>query len=143
MTVYDLPAIYTSFNGVALIHIIIGLLMIKIGQRKPHIASMSIALLFSLAFLGCYLYFHFNTPQAHFAGTGWTRPVYFTLLLTHIPLAVLTPVLVFMTVMPALKHRFDKHKRLAKVTVPVWIYVSVTGILVYLMCYQWYGPPTY
>jgi uncharacterized membrane protein YozB (DUF420 family) len=70
-----------------------------------------------------------------------TRPIYFTILFTHIPLAVLSLPMIIMTVVPALRNRFDKHKRMAKWTVPVWLYVSVTGIIVYLMCYVWYGPP--
>lgn len=141
MTVTELPAVYTLFNACALFHIIIGLVMIKGGHRKPHIASMSIALLFSAAFLGCYLYYHFHAGHVKFAGQGMSRPIYFTLLFTHIPLAVLNLPMIIMTVVPALRNRFDRHKRLAKWTVPVWIYVSVTGIIVYLMCYVWFGPP--
>ncbi len=141
MTAADLPHLYTCFNAAALFHIIIGLVCIKIGQKQAHIASMSIALLFSAAFLGCYLYYHYTIGHVRFAGQGMSRPIYFTLLLTHIPLAILTVPLVIMTVVPALRQRFDKHKRVAKWTVPVWLYVSVTGILIYLMCYRWYGPP--
>jgi uncharacterized membrane protein YozB (DUF420 family) len=76
-----------------------------------------------------------------FAGTGLSRPVYFAILFTHIPLAILTVPLILMTVIPALRQRFDRHKSVAKWTVPVWLYVSVTGIIVYLMCYVWFGPP--
>ncbi len=141
MTVTDLPKLYTIFNACALLHIILGLFMIKQGQKKAHIASMVIALLFSTAFLGCYLYYHYHAGHVQFAGTGLSRPLYFTILLTHIPLAILTVPLVIMTVVPALQQRFDKHKRVAKWTVPVWLYVSFTGIIIYLMCYVWYGPP--
>jgi putative membrane protein len=141
MTVTDLPKLYTIFNACALLHIILGLFMIKQGQKKAHVASMIIALLFSTAFLGCYLYYHYHAGHVQFAGTGLSRPLYFTILLTHIPLAILTVPLVIMTVVPALQQRFDKHKRVAKWTVPVWLYVSFTGIIIYLMCYVWYGPP--
>ena len=141
MTVTDLPHLYTWFNAFALVHIIIGLVCIKAGQRQAHIASMSVALAFSAAFLGCYLYYHFNAGHVRFAGQGWTRPVYFALLFTHIPLAVLNLPMIILTVVPALRQRYDKHKRLARWTVPIWIYVSVTGVLVYLMCYRWFGPP--
>jgi putative membrane protein len=141
MTTAELPSLYTLFNACALIHIILGLIMIKRGHKEAHIVSMAIALLFSAAFLGCYLYYHFTIGHVRFAGQGWTRPVYFTLLLTHIPLAVLNLPMIIMTVMPALKHRFDKHKRMARWTVPIWLYVSVTGIIVYFMCYVWFGPP--
>ncbi len=141
MTVAELPKLYTLFNAFALIHIIIGLITIKAGLRKPHIASMTIALLFSTAFLGCYLYYHYHAGHVKFAGQGMSRPVYFAILFTHIPLAILNVPMVILTVIPAVRERYDKHKRIAKWTVPVWIYVSVTGIIVYLMCYVWFGPP--
>jgi putative membrane protein len=163
MEVTELPKLYTIFNACALVHIILGLTLIKMagrnaaavsnpegglmpnpiaeGFRKGHIASMSIALLFSTAFLGCYLYYHYHAGHVKFAGTGLTRPIYFTILFTHIPLAVLSLPMIIMTVVPALRSRFDSHKRIARWTVPVWLYVSVTGVIVYLMCYVWYGPP--
>ena len=141
MTVFELPKLYTIFNACALLHIILGLVMIKQGQKKAHIASMVIALLFSTAFLGCYLYYHYHAGHVVFAEKGTVRTIYLTILFTHIPLAILTLPMVIMTVIPAVRERFDKHKRIAKWTVPVWIYVSVTGIIVYLMCYVWYGPP--
>jgi len=141
MTTEELPKLYTLFNACALLHIIVGIILIKKGQRQAHTVSMIIALLFSAAFLGCYLYYHFTVGHVQFAGQGWTRPVYFTLLITHIPLAVLNLPMIIMTVIPAVRQRFDKHKRMAKLTLPIWLYVSVTGIIVYLMCYVWYGPP--
>lgn len=141
MTVADLPKLYTLFNACALFHIIIGIVMIKQGQRKPHTVSMIIALLFSAAFLGCYLYYHFTIGHVKFAGQGMSRPIYFALLFTHIPLAVLNLPMIIMTVIPAARERFDKHRRMAKWTLPIWLYVSVTGIIVYLMCYVWFGPP--
>lgn len=140
MTVTELPSLYTIFNACALLHIILGLTMIKMGHKKAHIVSMVIALLFSTAFLGCYLYYHYHAGHVRFAGQGWTRPVYFTILFSHIPLAVLSLPLIIMTVLPALRQRFDKHKRMAKWTVPVWLYVSVTGIIIYMMCYVWFPP---
>ena len=141
MTVEELPKLYTCFNAAALVHITLGLVLIKKGARGAHIASMVAALVFSAAFLGCYLYYHFTIGHVKFAGTGWTRPLYLALLLTHIPLAALNLPMVILTVIPALRARFDKHRRLAKWTVPVWLYVSLTGIIIYLMCYQWFGPP--
>jgi putative membrane protein len=141
MTTAELPGLYTLFNAAALVHIILGLVLIKKGQKQAHIASMVIALMFSAAFLGCYLYYHYTIGHVKYDGPSWTRPIYFTILFTHIPLAILTVPLIIMTVVPALRQRFDKHKRMAKWTVPVWLYVSVTGIIVYLMCYVWYGPP--
>ena len=140
MTVFELPKIYTLFNACALLHITLGLVMIKMGQRKAHVASMTIALLFSAAFLGCYLYYHYHAGHVKFAGTGMTRPIYFILLFTHIPLAVLVLPLLVRTVWPAWKGDFVLHRKRAKVTFPVWLYVSVTGVLVYLMLYVWFPP---
>lgn len=163
MTVTELPKLYTLFNAAALLHIILGLILVKAsirklaaatgtevnlqdrqiaeGLRKGHIASMSIALLFSAAFLGCYLYYHFNAGHVKFQGEGFSKPIYFFILFTHIPLAILNLPMIIMTVVPALRNRLDKHRRMSKWTVPIWLYVSVTGIIVYLMCYVWYGPP--
>lgn len=141
MTVADLPKLYTLFNACALFHIIIGLVMIKGGHRKPHVVSMIIALLFSTAFLGCYLYYHFHIGHVRFAGQGIARAIYIALLATHIPLAGLNLPMIILTVIPAVRERFDKHKRIARWTLPVWLYVSVTGIVIYLMCYIWFGPP--
>jgi uncharacterized membrane protein YozB (DUF420 family) len=155
MTVLELPKLYTLFNAAALLHIIIGLVMIKTASRndraghtlqgaafrKAHIARMIVALLFSTAFLGCYLYYHYHAGHVKYNGPEWTRPVYFTILFTHIPLAIINLPLIIMTVVPALRQRFDRHRRMAKWTTPIWLYVSVTGIIVYLMCYVWYGPP--
>jgi uncharacterized membrane protein YozB (DUF420 family) len=141
MTVFDLPPIYTACNAAALVHIILGLIMIKKGQTKAHIASMVIALIFSTIFLGCYLYYHFHAGHVQFAGKGLPKFIYLAILFTHIPLAIINLPMIIMTVVPALKNRFDKHKRMAKWTVPIWLYVSVTGVIVYFMCYVWYGPP--
>ncbi|HCN31050.1 MAG TPA: DUF420 domain-containing protein [Verrucomicrobiales bacterium] len=141
MSVYELPKLYTLFNACALLHIILGLFMIRLRQPKAHIASMVIALMFSTAFLGCYLYYHYHAGHVVFQGRGFARVFYFTILFTHIPLAVINLPMIILTVVPAVRHRFDRHKRMARWTVPVWIYVSVTGVIIYLMCYVWYGPP--
>jgi uncharacterized membrane protein YozB (DUF420 family) len=74
-------------------------------------------------------------------GQGLARTIYFPLLISHIFLAIVNLPMIIMTVLPALRQRFDKHKRMAKWTFPVWLYVSITGVIVYLMCYEWYGPP--
>jgi putative membrane protein len=143
MTLSDFPALNATLNASATVFMLIGIACIKAKQKSAHVASMVIALIFSTAFLACYLYYHYHVGDAKFQGQGWVRPVYFAILLTHIPLAFLTLPLVFMTVIPALQQRFDKHKRWAKITFPVWLYVSVTGVLVYFMCYRWYGPPVF
>jgi putative membrane protein len=141
MTTAELPQLYTIFNGCALFHIILGVILIKKGIRQAHIASMVIALLFSAAFLGCYLYYHFTIGHVRYAGQGLNRTIYFTILLTHIPLAILNLPMILLTVIPAIQKRYDKHRRMTRWTLPIWLYVSATGILIYFMCYVWYGPP--
>lgn len=141
MTVYDLPPINATLNACATVFIILGLTFIKLGKVKAHIASMVTALTFSTVFLGCYLYYHFHVLHVKFAGTGGIKTFYYALLITHVFLAIVNLPMIIMTVIPALRRRFDKHKRIAKWTAPIWLYVSITGVIVYQMCYVWYGPP--
>jgi putative membrane protein len=102
---------------------------------------MSVALITSALFLTCYLIYHFNVVGVtRFTHPGWPKAIYFFILLTHIPLAALTLPLVILTIIPALRARYDKHRRIAKWTMPIWLYVSVTGVLVYLMLYVWFPP---
>jgi putative membrane protein len=143
MTLHDCPALNATLNACATSFLIIGLVCIKAKQAKAHAAAMCCALVFSAAFLVSYLYYHWHVGDAKFQGQGWVRPLYFTILLTHIPLAIINLPLVFMTVIPALRERFDAHRRWARWTFPVWLYVSVTGVLVYFMCHVWYGPPVF
>ncbi len=141
MTVTDLPAINACLNAAATVFIVAGLVFIKSGKTKAHIISMIGALTVSAVFLACYLYYHYHAGHVAFAGTGWIRPVYLTMLATHIVLAVINLPMLILTVVPAVRSKFDKHKRWARWTMPIWLYVSVTGVLVYLCCYVWWGPP--
>ena len=141
MTVSDLPLVNASLNATCTVLLVLGLIFIKSGKPKAHGLTMTLALLVSAAFLTSYLIYHYHAGHVKFAGTGAVRTVYFTLLISHIILAVVNLPMIILTVLPAWKHRFDKHKRWAKLTLPVWLYVSVTGVIVYLMCYVWY-PPT-
>lgn len=141
MTVYDLPPLNATLNACATVFIILGLCFIKAGKQRLHIASMVTALLFSAVFLGCYLYYHFHVLHVKFAGTGPAKVFYYSLLISHVFLAIVNLPMIIMTVIPALRRRFDKHKRMARWTAPIWLYVSVTGVIVYQMCYVWYGPP--
>jgi putative membrane protein len=142
MNVNDLPLLNASLNGISALLIVTGLVFIKRDQKRAHIVFMSLALLTSALFLSSYLTYHWMTQGlvTKFTHAGWPRAVYFFILFTHIPLAGLTVPLVAMTVIPALRARFDRHRRIARWTVPVWLYVSVTGVLVYLMLYVWYPP---
>ena len=138
MHVNDLPALNATLNTVATVLLLCGWMCIKLKRKAAHIAFMVLALLVSTAFLISYLTYHFKVGHVEFRGTGWARKVYFPLLISHIFLAVLTLPMVIMTLIPALRQRFDKHKRIARWTLPIWLYVSVTGVLVYFMCYIWF-----
>jgi len=143
MTVQDLPALNASLNALSTFFILVGLVAIKSDRKTLHITAMVTALVTSTAFLASYLTYHFLKEGlvTKFTEPGWPKALYFFILSTYIPLAALTLPLVFLTVIPALRARYDRHRRWAKITVPVWLYVSVTGVLVYLMLYVWF-PPT-
>lgn len=141
MTVYDLPVVNASLNACATVLLLLGFIFIKSGKVKAHIACMLSALVVSAAFLSCYLYYHYHAGHVEFGREGPIKTLYYIILLTHIPLAIGNLPMIIMTVVPALRRRFDKHKRMARWTFPIWMYVSVTGVIVYLMCYVWFGPP--
>lgn len=139
MPIEDLPALNATLNSIATILLICGWICIKTRKVGAHICLMVLALLVSAAFLTSYLIYHYHVGSVKFQGQGFIRPVYFTILITHILLAIVNLPLIIMTVIPAFRRRFDKHKRIARWTLPSWLYVSVTGVLVYLMCYHWYA----
>ncbi len=141
MTVSDLPALNAILNSIATVLIVAGLTAIKLRKPKLHSGLMICALAVSAVFLTSYLIYHYHAGHVRFAGQGLARPVYFTILISHVILAIANLPMIILTVIPALRQRYDKHRRLAKITAPVWLYVSVTGVIVYLMCYRWYGPP--
>jgi putative membrane protein len=142
MTYHDLPLLNASLNVLSGLFIVVGLIMIKTDRKKAHILAMSSALVTSTLFLSSYVAYHWLSHGlvTTFTHAGWPKIVYYFILITHVPLAALTVPLVIMTVIPALRARYDKHRRIAKITLPVWLYVSVTGVLVYLMLYVWYPP---
>ncbi len=142
MTVNDLPALNASLNALSTAFIVAGLIAIKGDRKTAHITAMICALVTSTAFLASYLTYHWMKEGVvtKFTEPGWPKALYFFILFTHIPLAALILPLIFLTVIPALRARYDKHRRWAKVTAPLWLYVSVTGVLVYLMLYVWFPP---
>jgi putative membrane protein len=142
MTVNDLPALNASLNALSTAFIVAGLIAIKGDRKTAHITAMTCALVTSTAFLASYLTYHWMKEGVvtKFTEPGWPKALYFFILFTHIPLAALILPLIFLTVIPALRARYDKHRRWAKVTAPLWLYVSVTGVLVYLMLYVWFPP---
>ena len=140
---FNYPLLNASLNGVSFVLLLSGFAMIRSGRRKAHIICMVSALVTSTLFLASYLTYHSLTEgvmtkfPTEYPGA---RKVYLAILITHIPLAGLLVPLVLITVVPALRQRFDRHKRWARITLPIWLYVSVTGVLIYLMLYRWYLP---
>jgi len=140
MKISDLPALNATLNGLSAFFIVAGLVMIKQEHKRAHALCMILAISTSTLFLACYLTYHFLKAGhvTHFAYSGWPKVLYFIILGTHTPLAVLVLPLLAMTVIPALQQRFDAHRRMARWTLPIWLYVSVTGVLVYFMLYLWF-----
>lgn len=138
MHITDLPTLNATLNGACTVLLISGWCCIKARKVGAHIALMIAALLTSTAFLTSYLIYHYYQGSFPFRGEGNVRYVYYTILITHVILAVVNLPMIILTVVPALRRKFDKHKRLARWTLPVWLYVSVTGVIVYLMCYIFY-----
>ncbi len=141
ISVSDLPAVNATLNATSALLLAAGYVAIRKGRRKNvHRALMLSALAASVLFLGSYLFYHYHVGTTRFAGTGWVRPVYFTILTTHTILAAAIVPLVIVTLRRAFRSDFDRHRRIARITLPLWFYVSVTGILVYLMLYRLYPP---
>lgn len=132
----SLPAVNASLNGASALLISLGWLMIRRRRIKSHIGLMIAALTVSALFLACYLIYHYNFGSTPFRGIGPVRQLYFTILLSHTALAVAMVPLILMTVTQAARRRFERHRAIASLTFPIWIYVSVTGVVVYWMLYQ-------
>jgi uncharacterized membrane protein YozB (DUF420 family) len=135
--VHDLPAVNATLNATSAVLLVTGYRLIRQGRRQAHQRVMLTAFGVSILFLISYLVYHAQVGSVRYPHTGILRQVYLTILLTHTVLAVSVPVLAIITLRRALKERFDKHRRLARWTLPIWLYVSVTGVVVYLMLYQY------
>jgi len=138
VSVSDLPAVNASLNSLSTVFIATGWWMIAHERKRAHIACMVSALATSTVFLASYLIYHYHVGSVPFTEQGWPRWVYFPILISHVILAMVILPMVTLTVIPALRGRFDKHRRIGRWTMPVWLYVSVTGVLVYLMLYVWF-----
>lgn len=136
MTVTDLPGLNATLNGCAAILLSAGWLAIRRHHIALHRACMLAAFATSTAFLASYLVYHYHVGSVPFRGQGAIRTVYFVILITHVILAIAIVPLSLITLTRALARRFDKHRRIARVTLPVWLYVSVTGVMVYVMLYR-------
>jgi putative membrane protein len=140
-TVPLLATVNASLNAIAAVFLGAGYFFIRRRQIGAHRVCMLIAFAVSAVFLICYVTYHIQVGDVRFQGRGVVRPVYFTILISHIILAGATVPLAVFTLSRALRARFDKHRRIARWAWPVWMYVSVTGVIVYLMVYHIYGPP--
>ena len=137
MTLHDLPAVNATLNGLSAIFLTTGFIFIKRGNKIAHRNCMISAFCTSVIFLGCYLTYHATVKTVtHFVEPTWFRPIYLTILLTHTVLAVVIVPLILMTLWRAKKQNFEAHKKIARWTWPLWLYVSVTGVVIYLLLYQ-------
>lgn len=134
--VTDLPQVNATLNGLATVLLIAAWVFIKRRRPVAHRNLMIAALVCSVLFLTSYLIYHAQVGSVRFQGTGPVRTFYFTILLTHTVLAALVPFLVAVTVWRAYRKRWDRHVPIARITLPIWLYVSVTGVVVYWMLYQ-------
>lgn len=133
------PALNAGLNGASAIMIATGRMFIRRHKVRLHRACMISAVVTSSLFLISYLYYHAHVGSVHFPGQGWVRPLYFTILISHTLLAVAVVPLVLISLNYALREKFDHHRRIVRWAYPVWLYVSVTGVVVYVMLYQIYG----
>jgi len=136
VTLRDLPTLNAALNATATVLLITGWRLVRSGRREAHRRVMIGALACSALFLASYLVYHFEVGSVRFPGTGTVRSVYLAILLTHTVLAAILPVLVAITVVRAFRDRFAQHRRIARWTLPIWLYVSVTGVVVYWMLYR-------
>ena len=134
-----LPPIYATVNGITALLLIAAVMSIKKGNKKRHELLMKLAIGCSVAFLVMYVAYHMTADSTKFGGEGILKYVYFFILITHIVLSIAVIPLVLITYVRALSNKFDKHKKIAKITFPIWLYVAVTGVVVYLMISPYYA----
>ena len=134
-----LPPIYATINGITAVLLVAGVWAIKNGKRQLHENLMKTAIACSVAFLGMYVAYHMTADSTKFGGEGAIKYLYYFILFTHIVLSVIIIPFVLITYVRALAERFDKHRKLARITYPMWLYVAVTGVIVYLMLSPYYA----
>jgi uncharacterized membrane protein YozB (DUF420 family) len=136
MTIHTLPAVNATLNALSGILLLAGYLLIRAGRFQQHRRCMLAAFAASSLFLACYLVYHAQVGSVPFTRHGFVRPLYFTILITHVSLAVVVLPLAIVTLSRGLNARYLKHRAIARWTFPIWMYVSVTGVLVYVLLYQ-------
>lgn len=133
-----LPPIYAGINGLTAILLVAAVIAIKNGKRKLHELLMKVNIALSALFLVMYVLYHLTSASTPYGGAGISRGIYFFILISHILLSITIIPLVLFTYVRALNQRFDKHKKLARITFPIWLYVAITGVIVYLMISPYY-----
>jgi uncharacterized membrane protein YozB (DUF420 family) len=136
LTIHDLPAVNASLNALSGILLLIGFTLIHRKRIEAHRRVMLAAFAASCLFLVCYVIYHAQVGSVPFTRQGFVRPLYFTILITHVTMAFVVVPLAIITLTRGLKGRYPQHRRIAKWTFPIWLYVSVTGVLVYVLLYQ-------
>jgi putative membrane protein len=136
MSVYDLPAVNASLNALSGVLLLVGYSLIRSGRRDQHRKWMIAAFVSSSLFLISYLVYHAQVGSVRFTRAGVVRPLYYTILITHVTLAAVVLPMAIMTLTRGLNGRFRQHRAIARWTFPIWLYVSVTGVLVYVLLYQ-------
>ena len=132
------PAVNAGLNGTSAVLLFTGRVLIAKKRVLAHRFCMIAAVVVSCIFLACYVFFHYKVGNILFLGQGWSRPVYFSILISHIVLAIVIVPLVIVTLIRGLGARYAQHRAIARWTWPLWMYVSLTGVLVYFMLYQWF-----
>lgn len=141
MDVHDLPTVNATLNGIATVFLVVGFGMVRSGRVEGHRRAMLAAFGCSVLFLASYVVYHLQVGSVRFQGTGTVRTVYLTILFTHIVLAALVPFLAVITLFRGLRNdgdpaKIERHRKIARWTFPIWLYVSVTGVVVYWMLYH-------
>jgi len=132
------PALNATLNGTSAALLLTGRVLIAKRRIVAHRICMIAAVVASALFLACYLFFHFKVGNILFLGQGWVRPVYFTILISHVTLAMVIVPMAIVTLTRGVRGRYPQHRAIARWTWPLWMYVSITGVLVYFMLYQWF-----
>jgi uncharacterized membrane protein YozB (DUF420 family) len=136
VTVHDLPAVNATLNGVSGVLLLAGYALIRTRRIALHRAVMITAFVTSSIFLVCYIVYHAQVGSVRFTRQGIVRPIYFAILISHVTLAATVPPLAIVTLTRGLRGRYARHRAIARWTLPIWLYVSVTGVLVYVLLYQ-------
>ena len=139
-SISDLPALNACLNFVSTVFILTGWYFIRHGAWRRHLACMITAVISSTFFLAGYIVYHVHAGEKSSGYTGWLAAVYFPILASHVLLAFVTVPLVVVTLVQVFRRRWDQHRRIARWTLPIWLYVSVTGVFIYLMLYKWFPP---